>query len=102
MVNRDIPWWRRLASRLFKKQSVPVEAAPVDAEPAAADVADRRATPRFPCSLETACKPAMWADDKLWDGRIKDISLGGMGLLVKRRFEPGTLLRVDVSQSIPD
>ena len=44
----------------------------------------------------------MYADKEFWPGRIKDISAGGLGLLVKHRFEPGTLLRVDVSRSIPD
>jgi hypothetical protein len=63
---------------------------------------DRRAAPRFACDVGGTCKPAVLADDKRWAGRVKDVSAGGLGLLVQRRFEPGTLLRVDLSGAEPD
>jgi hypothetical protein len=52
---------------------------------------DRRSAERHPCALDTSCLPA--ADgDNAWDARVIDISATGVGLLLGRRFEPGTLL----------
>jgi hypothetical protein len=52
---------------------------------------DRRSSERHPCALETTCLRA--ADgDNTWDARVIDISATGVGLLLGRRFEAGTLL----------
>ncbi len=52
---------------------------------------DRRSSERHPCTLETSCLRA--ADgENAWDARVIDISSTGVGLLLGRRFEPGTLL----------
>ncbi len=52
---------------------------------------ERRAAARHPCALGTSCQRA--ADgENAWDARVIDISATGVGLLLGRRFEPGTLL----------
>jgi hypothetical protein len=52
---------------------------------------ERRSSERHPCTLETSCLRA--ADGgNVWDARVIDISSTGVGLLLGRRFEPGTLL----------
>jgi PilZ domain len=52
---------------------------------------ERRTSERQPCALETSCLRA--ADGQgAWDARVIDISSTGVGLLMGRRFEPGTLL----------
>jgi c-di-GMP-binding flagellar brake protein YcgR len=57
---------------------------------------DRRAFQRYAADLEVSCRPlgALRADS--WPARLKDISAGGIGLVVERRFEPGTMLAVDL------
>jgi hypothetical protein len=52
---------------------------------------ERRAAARLPCALETACLQAT-DGGSAWDAQVVDISTTGVGLLLKRRFEPGTLL----------
>jgi PilZ domain len=53
---------------------------------------------RFSCGLETSCQPlaARGDNDMCWSTRIKDISVGGMGLVLTRRFERGTSLAIEI------
>jgi hypothetical protein len=53
---------------------------------------------RFSCGLETSCQPLAARGDKdmCWSARIKDISAGGMGLVLSRRFERGTGLAIEI------
>src|SRR5262249_32128353 len=53
---------------------------------------ERRQSPRYECHLETSCQAAAALHGENWPARVKDLSRGGAGLLVTRRFEPGTLL----------
>jgi serine/threonine protein kinase len=57
---------------------------------------DRRNATRFPCNLESSCLPIGGEADKPWKARIKDISARGIGLLMTRRFEPGTVLLLEL------
>jgi hypothetical protein len=52
---------------------------------------ERRSSERHPCTLETSCLRAAGGENA-WDARVVDISATGIGLLLGRRFEPGTLL----------
>lgn len=72
--------------------------APENADGAAPSTAEARTSERHPCELPTACRSlAGWQDrDFSWAGELRDISLGGMGLILNRRFEPGTLLMVEL------
>ena len=58
---------------------------------------DRRDGGRTACRLEGQCRPV--ENPQLaaaWPATVLDISSGGFQLLLSRRFEPGTLLVVDV------
>src|SRR5439155_19926880 len=62
---------------------------------------ERRAWVRFPSDQEVCCQPIASrgaADSEMgWMGRVRDVSLGGIALILKRRFEPNTVLTVDLS-----
>jgi hypothetical protein len=59
--------------------------------------AERRASPRFPCNLETFCQPGSGKlDDFWWRVRVRDISVQGLSLVVGKRFEPGIGLLVEL------
>lgn len=47
-------------------------------------------------NLEASCHPIAQARDDHWPAQVHDLSAGAIGLLLKRRFEPGTLLAVDL------
>jgi hypothetical protein len=53
---------------------------------------------RHPCDLPSFCRPASgWGDgERSWAVTIRDVSLGGMLLVLRRRFERGTCLEVEL------
>jgi hypothetical protein len=53
---------------------------------------ERRARERYPSSLELDCHPLGGERSDFWRAKVKDISAGGMGLFLRRRFEPRTVL----------
>jgi hypothetical protein len=53
-------------------------------------------------SLEASCHPIAQARDDPWPARVRDISTGNIGLQLKRRFEPGTLLAVELQNAAQD
>jgi hypothetical protein len=59
---------------------------------------DRRIWVRYPGNLDTYCQPlpaeTAVSPECSWPASVWDVSLGGMGLLIDRRFEPGTALLV--------
>jgi PilZ domain len=57
---------------------------------------ERRAWVRHPCDLESACQPLAGGRGAQWPARIRNLSAGGIGINVARRFEPGTVLAIDV------
>ena len=59
---------------------------------------ERRTAVRHLCDRETFCQPiaARRGDDWRWPARIRDISLRGVGLLLSRRFERGTILVIEL------
>jgi hypothetical protein len=58
---------------------------------------DRRDGRRSACRLEGQCRPVQNPQlAAAWPATLLDISCGGFQLLLSRRFEPGTLLVVDV------
>ncbi len=63
--------------------------------------AECRVRERRPCDLEASCQPvaARLDNDLHWPGTIRDISTGGAGLILGRRFEPGAGLAVELPAS---
>jgi len=53
---------------------------------------------RQACELPTACRPAASFANKesAWGATICDISVGGIRLVLRRRFEPGTGLAIEL------
>ena len=62
---------------------------------------ERRAWVRLPCDLDIRCRSiADMAKDKResgWLGRVRNISQGGIALVLRRRLEPGTELIIEVA-----
>lgn len=71
-----------------------VNAQPVPSESRTGE--ERRVWVRYMCNLPTSCQPVMAKDDLCWSGRVQNISRGGVNLIVPRRFEPGTLLQIEL------
>jgi hypothetical protein len=63
---------------------------------------ERRALVRQP-SRQTLClSEADTKEEILWVARIQDICREGVRLLIMQRFEPGTLLRLEVPGKSPE
>jgi serine/threonine protein kinase len=66
---------------------------------------DRRAWVRYACSLDTTCNlnvsvhPQQGGVHDRWPATVHDLSVGGIGLHLSRRFEPGTVLTVELQSS---
>jgi hypothetical protein len=61
---------------------------------------ERRAFVRLTSSLSAACRPTgRPALEPGWLGTVRDVSRGGVGLLLQHRFERGTFLTVELRQS---
>ena len=61
---------------------------------------ERRAWLRLRSEQEVCCLPATsshGAESDAWLAIVQDVSPGGISLLVRRRFEPGTLLTLELS-----
>src|SRR5262249_59360585 len=64
--------------------------------PSTATQTERRAWVRYPCNCDSACHPLAGAPGMQWLGKICNLSQGGVGLSVTRRFEVGTVLAIDM------
>ena len=77
-----------LADPIMPEQATPVHAQ----QPENLPKTERRAWIRFrneqPCNAEDA--------NTAWLGKIRDVSAGGIALTLKRRFEPGASLIIEV------
>jgi serine/threonine protein kinase len=56
---------------------------------------ERRRAVRYACNLEGLCSPLGAQTERPWDAAIRNVSVTGVALVLDRRFEPGTLLRVE-------
>jgi hypothetical protein len=66
---------------------------------AAAIHLERRAYVRLAADLAAVARPAGHLADLGWLGRVRDISCGGVGLLLRHRFQPGTRIEVELRAS---
>jgi serine/threonine protein kinase len=68
-------------------------------------VQERRSAVRFDCALPTSCTINLSVHTDAtefqtpWQAQACDLSVSGIGLLLSRRFEPGSLLTVDLVSS---
>jgi PilZ domain len=64
-------------------------------------ITERRVWVRIPSGQEVSCQPvaATTTDESetAWLGKVRNVSPGGIGLTMNRRFEPGTTLIVELS-----
>src|SRR5215469_16039595 len=81
MLARALASWNRLVRRQWGDRS-PDE--------------DRRVWVRFPSGLETTLQPARGPDGPRLGARVRDVSRGGILLVVDRPFEAGELLSVEL------
>ena len=59
--------------------------------------ADRRAALRFAISPETSCHLVAGVGKTLWPARVLELSSAGVRLLLRRRFEPGACVLVELA-----
>ena len=67
-----------------------------DESAAATSVRERRASVRLPSSAKGSCQSLSLQREFDWEATVRDISCRGIGLLLPRRFEAGTLLAVEL------
>jgi hypothetical protein len=65
------------------------------AEPASATSDERRAFVRLASDLVTTSRPSGGSRDVSWPGKVRDISRGGVGLVMQHRFRAGTRLEIE-------
>jgi hypothetical protein len=61
---------------------------------------ERRAWIRYGCESAAVCRPVRPEKDMGWMARVRDISAGGVGLLLRHRFRPGTPLLVELNNPV--
>jgi c-di-GMP-binding flagellar brake protein YcgR len=57
---------------------------------------DRRMRARYPANVEVPCRPAGAAGAETLQARVRNISLGGINVIVNRHFKPGDLLSLEL------
>jgi len=65
-------------------------------EASSAAASERRAWVRVGSDLDASCQTAGAMKDAGWPAKVRDVSAGGVGLLLKHRFKPGTSLAVEL------
>src|SRR5205807_9482011 len=55
---------------------------------------ENRASPRFPSQCKPYCQSTKGEDELLWSVRVEELSSQGLKIISRRRFEPGTVLRI--------
>jgi PilZ domain len=61
---------------------------------------DRRRLLRFLISQETSCHLIAAVGDTQWPARVVDVSANGICLLLRRRFEPGTRVALELANGL--
>jgi serine/threonine protein kinase len=74
----------------------PLSAPRPKVRPVRAPGKERRASVRYMSELGCLCNPILGDKTFRWSARVRDISTTGVALLLPRRFEPGTILKVEM------
>ncbi len=61
---------------------------------------ERRVAVRHSCGPETYCQMIDPADAGVWPAWIRDLSATGIGLLIARRCEPGSVVAIELENSV--
>jgi hypothetical protein len=61
---------------------------------------ERRASTRYPCNLATSCRLAAAIKDQEHPARVRNISAGGVSLVIGHEFSSGDILAVEI-RSMP-
>src|SRR5262249_27989242 len=69
------------------------------AAPTATPPDERRAYVRLASDLTATCRPAGRFQTVAWPGKVRDVSPGGVGLVLRHRFRPGTALAVELRET---
>jgi PilZ domain len=65
--------------------------------PRSPQVPERRTSLRLLCNLPILCRTTAHSQSGgQWVGTVQDISIGGVSVVLSRRFEPGTVLIVEL------
>jgi hypothetical protein len=89
MFEQTVSLWRRLTGR---GQQAPKSAGGLPDD-------ERRVWVRHPSNVETLFAPAGTPEEEFQSARIRDVSQGGVNLLVPCAYEPGELLTVSLPSS---
>ncbi|HJT76557.1 MAG TPA: PilZ domain-containing protein [Gemmataceae bacterium] len=85
---------------LEHETAMPSHSAPSSAPAASPTVAEeRRAFPRYPVDWEVVCKALAAGQRDSWQARALNVSAGGLGVVLERRFERGTTLTVQLQHA---
>lgn len=60
---------------------------------------ERRASDRCDSNAKGTCQTLSNRRESGWEATVRNISCEGIGILLGRRFEPGTLLAIEVTES---
>jgi hypothetical protein len=71
----------------------PEEADPVESEP---EWIERRASTRYPCNLATSCRLIATLPGEPMPARIRNISVGGISLVLSQPFDSGSMLGLEL------
>ena len=74
----------------------PVSPSPASPEP---EGIERRASTRYPCNLATSCRLIASVEGDTWPGRVRNISVGGISLVLSHPVDAGTLLAVELRRT---
>ncbi len=66
------------------------------ADPEACLLPERRAFVRLASELTAGCRSVTGLPSMSWPGRVSNISRGGLALLLRHRFRPGSRLAVEL------
>ena len=72
------------------------QAQPATTTPATTTLDERRAFVRLASDLLSESRPVGDSHDVSWPGKVRDISRGGVGLVMQHRFRPGTRLDIEL------
>lgn len=60
---------------------------------------ERRASVRLQSQAKGSCQSLSMQREADWQATVRDISCSGIGLVLPRRFEPGSLLAIELTEA---